>query len=331
MLHRFDNIEGLDLEKFLGIYSESIRENAEEFFPDEETASAVKKEEEKFKEFLEEFFSKPGNEYWILEEDGVWTSALRTSLIYEGFYYLEALETRPDSRRRGCAKKLLGEVQDELRKLGAFRICDCVYKKNDPSVQTHLRAGFRIVSDEGCDYLSGTSSEYNYGFEYKFEGEKKSGDISYVSGDEKFNYRVCGIIVSENRILALRDERSPYYYLPGGRVRMGETAEEAIKREIREELLTEPEIIRPLWLSQSFFTEDVDGLKYHELCVYFLLEVSSQLVSSGESFTLHEGVHTHEFEWLEFERLKDEYFYPLFLKTEIFRLPEHFTIRTDIE
>ena len=34
---------------------------------------------------------------------------------------------------------------------------------------------------------------------------------------------------------------------------------------------------------------------------------------------------------LEFERLKDEYFYPLFLKKDIFNLPDVFTIRTEIE
>jgi len=34
---------------------------------------------------------------------------------------------------------------------------------------------------------------------------------------------------------------------------------------------------------------------------------------------------------LEFERLKDEYFYPLFLKKDIFNLPNTLTIRTEIE
>ena len=44
-----------------------------------------------------------------------------------------------------------------------------------------------------------------------------------------------------------------------------------------------------------------------------------------------EGKRTHAFEWLAFERLKDEYFYPLFLKSEIFNLPESFTLRTEFE
>ena len=157
-------------------------------------------------------------------------------------------------------------------------------------------------------------------------------DISYVSGSDKFNYRVCAIIISDGKLLAMHDERSPYYYLPGGRVKLGETAEQAVLREVREELEITPAIVRPLWLNQAFFTEDVDHLNYHELCVYFLLDISqTDLLSRGDRFTLHEHDHTHVFEWLLFERLAHEYFYPIFLKTAIFDLPDHFTLRTEYE
>lgn len=157
-------------------------------------------------------------------------------------------------------------------------------------------------------------------------------DISFKTNDGKFNYRVCAIMIIDDKILAMRDERSPYFYLPGGRVKMGETAEDAIIREIREELDITPKIVRPLWLNQAFFTEDVDNLNYHELCIYFLIDISgTSLLLKGDKFTLYEGKHTHIFEWLEFDKLKSEYFYPLFLKKEIFYLPEKFTIRSEYE
>ena len=157
-------------------------------------------------------------------------------------------------------------------------------------------------------------------------------DISFKSGDEKFNYRVCAMMISDGRILAMRDERSPYYYLPGGRVEIGETAENAVIREVQEEVGVTPKIIRPLWLNQAFFTEDVDNLHYHELCIYFLMDISdTDLLTRGKKFTTNEGCRMHTFEWIEFDRLKDEYFYPLFLKKDIFNLPDVFTIRTEIE
>ena len=157
-------------------------------------------------------------------------------------------------------------------------------------------------------------------------------DISFKVNNEKFNYRVCAMIISDNKILSMHDERSPYFYLPGGRVELGETAEHAVVREVQEELCVTTKVIRPLWLNQAFFTEDVDKLNYHELCLYFLMDISeTDILSRGNKFSLQEGNHTHDFEWLEFERLEKEYFYPLFLKKEIFHLPEKFTIRTECE
>ena len=157
-------------------------------------------------------------------------------------------------------------------------------------------------------------------------------DISFKLGNEKFNYRVCAIMIYDGKILAMHDERSPYYYLPGGRVAVGETAENAVIREVEEELGITPKIVRPLWLNQAFFTEDVDNLHYHELCIYFLMDISdTNLLTRGKIFTSKEGYRTHTFEWLEFNRLKDEYFYPLFLKKEIFNLPKVFTMRIENE
>lgn len=157
-------------------------------------------------------------------------------------------------------------------------------------------------------------------------------DISYKCENQKFNYRVCAVIISENKILAMHDEHVPYFYLPGGRVTIGETAEQAVVREVQEELGVTPKIIRPLWLNQAFFTEDVDGMQYHELCIYFLMDtLDENLLEKGNSFTLTEGKHIHTFEWLEFDRLKDEYFYPLFLKKAIYDLPNEFTLRTELE
>lgn len=157
-------------------------------------------------------------------------------------------------------------------------------------------------------------------------------DITFPTDNGRFNYRVAAVMLREDRILAMKDDRSPYFYLPGGRVKTGEPAEDAVLREVREELGEPATIVRPLWLVQSFFTEDTDGTRFHELCLYFLMDISGTgLVSEGEEFFRREGSRIHTFRWLEFGRLKDEYFYPTFLRTEIFHLPDTLTLRTEQE
>ncbi len=147
-----------------------------------------------------------------------------------------------------------------------------------------------------------------------------------------FNYRVAAVMIHDGKLLAMKDERSPYYYLPGGRVKLGETAEDAVLREVREELGIEGRIARPLWLNQGFFTEDTCGERFHEICLYFLIDPSgSDILSRGGRFKGTDLGHDQWFTWLPFENLESEYFYPLFLKREIFRLPEQLTLRTEME
>lgn len=157
-------------------------------------------------------------------------------------------------------------------------------------------------------------------------------DVTFKTIEGTFNYRVCAVIIHDEKLLAMQDERSPYYYLPGGRVNLHETAENAVLREVKEELNIDAEIIRPLWLNQNFFVEDVNQEKYHELCLYYLIDISkADLLSKGNIFTLQENYHTHKFEWLRFKEVKDKYLYPLFIKEKIFDLPMNLTVITEIK
>ena len=173
MLITITEFKDLDMRKLMDIYSESNYENTDFFYPDEADKDvAVQKVEAGFLDFLKnDFFKQDGAAYWILEENGVWISALRLSRIQTDLYYLEALETRPDQRRKGCASLLLSGVVESLKKTGYFRLCDCVGKKNTASLKTHEKCGFRIVSDEGYDYLHKEADDHDYGLEYMYPGE----------------------------------------------------------------------------------------------------------------------------------------------------------------
>ena len=180
MLRVITTYADLDGPRFMAVYAESNLENTDYFFPEiEDKTLAVRKVEEGFLTFLrEEFFAGPSPAYYVLEEAGEWVSALRLNEVQQGLYYLEALETRPDRRRQGCAARLLREVITHLKTKGPFRLCDCVSKGNEPSLRTHLACGFQIVSEVGRDYLRNEDDEGDYAFEYRFDSTEASYDES---------------------------------------------------------------------------------------------------------------------------------------------------------
>lgn len=157
-------------------------------------------------------------------------------------------------------------------------------------------------------------------------------DITFNTDEGKFNYRVVAVILHDGKLLATKNNDAPYYCLPGGRVQMGESAEKAILREVHEELGISARIERPLWFNQAFFEEDVDGTIFHELCVYFLLDVQDSVIpTDSKYFTTQEGLKVNKFEWLTIEEVKKAYLYPTFLKQEIDNLPTKLEMRTEIQ
>ena len=157
-------------------------------------------------------------------------------------------------------------------------------------------------------------------------------DLTFKTEEGIFNYRVCAIILHNGALLTTKHNNSPYYFLPGGRVKLHETADAAIDREVYEELGIHGKILRPLWLNQGFFTEDVSKERFHELCLYYLVDISeTELPSLGTSFVRYEGDQRYYYEWMPLNRLKDEYLYPLFIKEKIHDLPQTLTILAEYE
>ena len=149
-------------------------------------------------------------------------------------------------------------------------------------------------------------------------------DVTFQTDVGRFNYRVAGVLIHENRLLVMTDERSPYYYLPGGRVSMNEESTMAIKREIKEELDVEVEATQLLWIVENFFVEQQSQEQFHEIGMYYLLQLTEEdILKRGQEFIMNEGGYKKlSFLWLPLENIKHLNIYPLFLKERIMNLPQ---------
>lgn len=157
-------------------------------------------------------------------------------------------------------------------------------------------------------------------------------DISFHTPQGRFNLRVCAVIVRDGKLLIMRDDICSYAYLPGGRVKLHETAESALLRELQEELHIQAKLLRALWFCQSFFTDAANGEYYHEICIYYLVDIEhTSLAASPERFSIPDNGHNHDFEWIPLDELKNIDLVPEFIKEEILHLPENPVMLTAYE
>ena len=166
-INTFDQVDG---RKLMDIYREGNIENTNYFYPDvSDKVEALRKVECDYLNYIEnDFLVESKNQYMILERDGIWVCALRLYCVDDRLYFIEALETHPEYRKKGYGTQLLAGVTDILKRQGAFTIRDCVDKKNTPSLLTHQKAGFVIYGDEGYDYLQNETDDGSYGLQFTY-------------------------------------------------------------------------------------------------------------------------------------------------------------------
>lgn len=149
-------------------------------------------------------------------------------------------------------------------------------------------------------------------------------DISFKTAEGHFNLRVAGVFIRQNRLLLAKDRDEGYFFLPGGRVKLNETSEEAIRREMIEELDTEIIIHRLLWVVENIFSREETGEQYHEVGLYYLLSPAhEQELCDDDIFETREGEYVNNFEWLTLDRVKKASVYRTFIPKRIDHLPEN--------
>jgi ADP-ribose pyrophosphatase len=135
-----------------------------------------------------------------------------------------------------------------------------------------------------------------------------------------FNYRVGAIITNGDKILLASNNRDSHFYTVGGRVQLGETSEQALKREICEELGSDCNIAKLAAIHENFFEEH--GVTYHEIALFYLVELPNYIDITREHPT--NGGLLEKFQWFDIDKTDSMTVYPTFLKTDLPTLGEQF-------
>lgn len=69
--------------------------------------------------------------------------------------------------------------------------------------------------------------------------------ITFARENTRFTYRIVGVTIEDGRVLLHQAEGDDFWALPGGRAELLEPAEATLRREMREELDIEVEVVRP--------------------------------------------------------------------------------------
>jgi 8-oxo-dGTP pyrophosphatase MutT (NUDIX family) len=143
-------------------------------------------------------------------------------------------------------------------------------------------------------------------------------DLTFAMDQGKFNLRVAALILHDDRILVMSDHIGGYFYLPGGRITLHETSDDAIRREIFEELGESLSSTRLRWIVENYFYETQHQVNFHEVCFFYecKLREDSRVPSSTE-FKTEEIDRTNHFQWIPIRDLDVARVVPGFLKEKL--------------
>ena len=147
----------------------------------------------------------------------------------------------------------------------------------------------------------------------KFSGKC---DLCVKMDEGILNIRVGAIIMKNSKFLMVENDRFDHVYSVGGRIKFGETAEEAVVREVFEETGVKMEIDRLGFIHENFFPGDSltkQRNMVHEISFFFYMNVPEKFEPVCDSFT--EDGNKEHLVWISSSHSKK--CYPEFFKTEL--------------
>ncbi|MEU4806006.1 NUDIX domain-containing protein [Actinosynnema sp. NPDC023587] len=130
-------------------------------------------------------------------------------------------------------------------------------------------------------------------------------DIAWKTAGNSYKLRAAGLVVHDGQLLVCYADVVEGCFPPGGKVRFGESATEAVHRELVEELGVSFEAGELALVAECVY--DDDGVLHHEVCFYFRLGWPAGLPPDVVGQILHEE---QSFGWVPLAALPDHGFTP---------------------
>lgn len=145
-------------------------------------------------------------------------------------------------------------------------------------------------------------------------------DWLFESDEYICDLRVAAVLIENNKILVQREKNGNEYALSGGHVKIGETLEAGLIREIAEEIGVKITCKRLLWSEECFWKWN--GKQAHNIAFYYLIELDENFEIPDEEFISQKDNCNVLIGWMPIDEIQNVTIYPEFIKKEIFRLNE---------
>lgn len=139
-------------------------------------------------------------------------------------------------------------------------------------------------------------------------------DCGFQTDNKWFRYRAAAIIVENDCVLFASNEIADFYYSIGGGVQIGETAEQAVVREVFEETGVQYDVDYLAVIHENFFRNEkgiLSGLDCHEVALYFMMKSRGTQELNSNSYV--QGVKESMY-WIPIVDLDKYKVYPNFIK-----------------